>query len=69
MSKIKNTPKIKNPLIVAIRDQLEHRALWMYLLFDHAMCGNRDIAESLAVNCHVWQPLPKAMMYISKHIN
>ena len=25
---IKNEPKIKNPLIVAIREQLEHRALW-----------------------------------------
>ena len=36
MSKIKNEPKIKNPLIVAIREQLEHRALWMYLLTDEA---------------------------------
>ena len=33
---IKNEPKIKNPLIVAIREQLEHRALWMYLLCDEA---------------------------------
>lgn len=33
---IKNEPKIKNPLIVAIREQLEHRALWMYLLVDEA---------------------------------
>ena len=32
MSKVKNEAKIKNPLIVAIREQLEHRALWMYLL-------------------------------------
>ena len=36
MSNIKNEPKIKNPLIVAIREQLEHRALWMYLLCDEA---------------------------------
>ena len=43
---IKNEAKIKNPLIVAIREQLEHRALWMYLLCDHAMCGDRGIAES-----------------------
>lgn len=43
---IKNEPKIKNPLIAAIREQLEHRALWMYLLCDHAMCGDRGIAES-----------------------
>ncbi|MBP1571349.1 MAG: hypothetical protein J6C76_05565, partial [Oscillospiraceae bacterium] len=36
MSKITNEAKIKNPLIVAIREQLEHRALWMYLLCDEA---------------------------------
>ena len=36
MSKIKNEAKIRNPLIVAIREQLEHRALWMYLLCDEA---------------------------------
>ena len=33
---IKNDPKIKNPLIKAVREQLEHRALWMYLLCDEA---------------------------------
>ena len=33
---IKNEPKIKNPIIKAIREQLEHRALWMYLLTDEA---------------------------------
>ena len=31
-----NEAKIKFPLIVAIREQLEHRALWMYLLTDEA---------------------------------
>ena len=36
MSNIKNEAKIRNPLIVAIREQLEHRALWMYLLCDEA---------------------------------
>lgn len=36
MSSIKNEPGIKNPLIAAIREQLEHRALWMYLLCDEA---------------------------------
>ena len=36
MSKIVNEPKIKNPIIVAVREQLEHRALWMYLLCDEA---------------------------------
>lgn len=36
MSVIHNEASIKNPLIVAIREQLEHRALWMYLLCDEA---------------------------------
>ena len=33
---IVNEPKIKNGLLQAIREQLEHRALWMYLLCDEA---------------------------------
>lgn len=36
MSNITNEPKIKNGLIRAVREQLEHRALWMYLLLDEA---------------------------------
>ena len=36
MSKIHNEATNKNPLIVGIREQLEHRALWMYLLCDEA---------------------------------
>ncbi len=36
MSIIRNEARIKNPLIVGIREQLEHRALWMYLLTDEA---------------------------------
>jgi hypothetical protein len=31
---IANEPRIKNPLIKAVREQLEHRALWTYLLLD-----------------------------------
>ena len=31
-----NEPKYKNGLLQAIREQLEHRALWMYLLCDEA---------------------------------
>ena len=42
---IKNEPKIKNPLIVAIREQLEHRALWMYLLTDEAAKKGLDRSE------------------------
>ena len=33
---IVNEPKIKVGLLQAIREQLEHRALWMYLLCDEA---------------------------------
>ena len=33
---IKNHAIIKNPLIRSIRELLEHRALWMYLLCDEA---------------------------------
>lgn len=40
-SKVKNEAKIKNKLIVAIREQLEHRALWLYLLCDEA--GKRGL--------------------------
>jgi hypothetical protein len=36
MDAIINEPKIKMPLIRAIRELLEHRALWMYLLCDGA---------------------------------
>lgn len=36
MSAIHNEAKIQFPLIVAIREQLEHRALWLYLLCDEA---------------------------------
>lgn len=40
-SKVKNEARIKNKLIVAIREQLEHRALWLYLLCDEA--GKRGL--------------------------
>jgi hypothetical protein len=36
MSAITNKPSIKMPLIRAVRELLEHRALWMYLLCDGA---------------------------------
>jgi hypothetical protein len=36
MSSITNEARIKNPLIKAVREQLEHRALWMYFLNDEA---------------------------------
>lgn len=42
MGKIVNQPKIKNPIIKSVREQLEHRALWMYLLCDEA--GKKGLA-------------------------
>ncbi len=36
MSRVKNEPKLKNPLLQAIRAQLGHRAFWLYLLCDEA---------------------------------
>lgn len=41
MSRVKNEAANKNPLVVAIREQLEHRALWLYLLCDEA--GKRGL--------------------------
>ena len=58
MSNIKNDAKIRNPLIVAIREQLEHRALWMYLLCDEAakkglVLNHRQLGLSLWGVCIV----------------
>ena len=39
---VKNEAKIKNPLIVAVREQLEHRATWLYLLCDEAQKRGLD---------------------------
>ena len=33
---VKNEPHLKNPILRAIREQLEHRALWMYVLVTEA---------------------------------
>ena len=55
---IKNEPKIKNPLIVAIREQLEHRALWMYLLCDEAAKKGlpaEDYAPAAIKRCGLYQ--------------
>ena len=45
MSKVKNEPKIKNPIIAAVREQLEHRALWLYYLTDEAKKKGLDPKE------------------------
>lgn len=55
---VKNEPKIKNPLIKAVREQLEHRALWLYLLCDEA--GKRgldweDFGSAATKRCGLFQ--------------
>jgi len=55
---IKNEAKIKNPLIVGIREQLEHRALWMYLITDEAKkkgLERKDYVPAAIRRCGVYQ--------------
>jgi len=53
-----NTPRIKNGLIGAIRELLEHRALWLYMLIDAA--GEKglkpeDFAGQAVTRCGLYQ--------------
>ena len=55
---IVNEPKLKNPLLVAIREQLEHRALWMYLLCDEAKkkgLNPEEYAPAAIKRCGLYQ--------------
>ena len=54
MSKVTNEPKYKNPLLQAIRAQLEHRAFWLYLLCDEAQkrgLDPRDFGSAAVRRC------------------
>lgn len=58
MSVVKNEARIKTPLTVGIREQLEHRALWMYLLTDEAAKAGlpRDAYAPAAIKrCGLYQ--------------
>jgi len=58
MSKVKNIPRLKTPLTVGIREQLEHRALWMYLLCDEAAKKGlkmADFAPAAIKRCGLYQ--------------
>jgi hypothetical protein len=58
MMDIKNEPKIKNKFIRAIRELLEHRALWLYLLVDEADkrgINTEDFAVSAIMRCGCFQ--------------
>ena len=55
---IKNNAKIKNPLIRSIRELLEHRALWMYLLCDEAKKKGlppEEYAPEAIKRCEIYQ--------------
>lgn len=55
---IKNEPKHKNKLLAAIREQLEHRALWMYLLCDEAKkkgLAPEEYAPAAIKRCGLYQ--------------
>jgi len=55
---VKNEAKYKNPLLKAIREQLEHRALWMYLLCDEAAKKGlraEDYAPAAIRRCGLYQ--------------
>ncbi|MEG2769738.1 MAG: L-2-amino-thiazoline-4-carboxylic acid hydrolase [Oscillospiraceae bacterium] len=56
MSIVKNEATKKNALVVAVREQLEHRAYWLYLLCDEAKkCGldPKDFASEAVHRCGV----------------
>ena len=58
MSKVTNEPKYKNPLLQAIRAQLEHRAFWLYLLCDEAQkrgLDPRDFGSAAVRRCGLSQ--------------
>ena len=55
---ITNEPKHKNALLQAIREQLEHRALWMYLLSDEAQkkgLAPQEYAPEAIRRCGLYQ--------------
>ncbi len=58
MSKIVNAPKIKNAFVVKIRELLEHRAFWLYLLVDEAEkrgLDPKDFASAAITRCGISQ--------------
>lgn len=58
MSNIGNHPKHTNRIITAIRETLEHRAAWLYLLLDEAAKHGitaEDFAKSAILRCGLSQ--------------
>jgi hypothetical protein len=46
MTTIKNEAHKRFPLFVAIRELMEHRALWLYLLVDEAENAGIDLGKA-----------------------
>lgn len=58
MSKVKNEPRITNPLVTAVRGQLEQRAAWLYLLCDEGRkrgLDPRDFGSDAIKRCGIAQ--------------
>ena len=58
MSNVKNEAKINNALLDAVREQLEHRATWLYLLCDEAQkrgLDPRDFGSAAVKRCGLMQ--------------
>lgn len=58
MSNVKNEARINNPLLNAVREQLEHRATWLYLLCDEAQkrgLDPRDFGSAAVKRCGLMQ--------------
>jgi hypothetical protein len=58
MSIIKNNPKHANRIIKAIRETLEHRAAWLYLLLDEAEkrgINTDEFAKAAILRCGCFQ--------------
>lgn len=58
MSKIVNEARIKNPVIVKIRELLEHSAFWLYLLTDETEkrgLDPKDFASAAVTRCGISQ--------------
>lgn len=58
MSKVVNEAKIKNKFVVRIRELLEHRAFWLYLLVDEAEkrgLDPEDFASAAVTRCGLSQ--------------
>lgn len=66
MSKIVNEPKIKNKIIVKVRELLEHRAFWLYLLVDEAEklgLDPADFASAAISRCGISQGTEKTKIF------